>query len=213
MADATVVFVHGLWLSGHEAFLLRRRLESERGYHWWAFPYHSAVHSMDAIADSLAQSIAAIDTPVVHMVGHSLGGLVILRFMQRHHYKVPGRAVFLGTPSLQSVAAHTVARFGFGRALLGPAALEELLHARTRHWEYERELGIIAGNNPMGLARMVVEFTEPNDGVVTLAETRLPGATAHVTLPVSHTGMLLSGRVAQEVGEFLEYGRFHETVT
>jgi len=50
-------------------------------------------------------------------------------------------------------------------------------------------------------------------GVVTLAETRLPGATAHVTLPVSHTGMLLSARVAQEVGEFLEHGRFHETVT
>lgn len=209
MADATVVFVHGLWLSGHEAFLLRKRVESERGYQWRGFPYHSAVHSMDAIADALAESVASIQSPVIHLVGHSLGGLVILRFMERHDFKVPGRAVFLGTPSLQSVAAHTMARFGFGRALLGPAALEELLHARTRHWEYERELGIIAGNSPLGLGRMVVEFNEPNDGVIMVAETRLPGATAHVTLPVSHTGMLLSARVAQEVGAFLEHGRFH----
>jgi len=209
MAAATVVFVHGLWLSGHEAFLLRKRVESERGFDWWAFPYHSAVQSMDAIADALAQSVARLDAPVIHLVGHSLGGLVILRFMERHGLATPGRAVFLGTPCLQSRVAHTVARFGFGRALLGPAALEELLHARTRRWEYDRQLGIIAGNSPVGLGRMVVEFDEPNDGVITLSETRLPGATAHLTLPVSHTGMLLSARVAQEVGEFLESGRFH----
>jgi hypothetical protein len=36
----------------------------------------------------------------------------------------------------------------------------------------------------------------------------LPGATAHLTLPVSHTGLLLSARVAPEVGQFLEYGHF-----
>ena len=43
---------------------------------------------------------------------------------------------------------------------------------------------------------------------VAVAETRLPGATAHLTLPVSHTGMLLSARVAREVGSFLDHGRF-----
>jgi len=30
--NAAVVYVHGLWLSGHEAFLLGRRIEKERGF-------------------------------------------------------------------------------------------------------------------------------------------------------------------------------------
>jgi len=43
---------------------------------------------------------------------------------------------------------------------------------------------------------------------VAVSETQLPGATAHLILPVSHTGMLLSARVARETGSFLEHGRF-----
>ena len=41
-----------------------------------------------------------------------------------------------------------------------------------------------------------------------MSETKLPGHTAHVTLPVSHMGMLLSADVAQEIGEFLANGSF-----
>jgi len=36
----------------------------------------------------------------------------------------------------------------------------------------------------------------------------LPGATAHLVLPVSHLGMLVSARVARETGMFLQQGRF-----
>jgi hypothetical protein len=39
-------------------------------------------------------------------------------------------------------------------------------------------------------------------------ETRLEGATDHLLLPVSHMGMLLSARVADECGRFLRDGRF-----
>ncbi len=41
------------------------------------------------------------------------------------------------------------------------------------------------------------------DGNVTVDETRLPGAREHLVLPVTHTGMLLSARVARAVGTFL----------
>jgi hypothetical protein len=54
----------------------------------------------------------------------------------------------------------------------------------------------------------VVDFDEANDGTVAVSETRLPGAKAHIVLPVSHSGMLLSARVAHEVGQFLELGHF-----
>ena len=53
-----------------------------------------------------------------------------------------------------------------------------------------------------------MRFAEPNDGSVAVSETRLPGATDHITLPVSHMGMLLSARVARETGGFLVHGHF-----
>jgi hypothetical protein len=36
----------------------------------------------------------------------------------------------------------------------------------------------------------------------------LPGASDHLLLPVSHTGMLFSPDVAHQVGHFLEHGSF-----
>jgi pimeloyl-ACP methyl ester carboxylesterase len=206
--NAAVVYVHGLWLSGHEAFMLRRRLEKERGYGWHAFGYASTLLTMGEIADALHDVISAVDAPTVHLVGHSLGGVAILRCLERHPQLPPGRVVFMGTPSLTSRAANAVARFRFGRAILGVAATEELLYTHERNWPYERELGIIAGTQSFSLGRLVVDFDEANDGTVAVSETRLPGAKAHIVLPVSHSGMLLSARVAYEVGQFLELGHF-----
>ena len=207
MNDA-VVYVHGLWLSGHEAFLLRRRLEKERGFAWHAFSYASTLLTMAEIADALDAYIAALGAPRIHLVGHSLGGIAIMRCLERYPQQPPGRVVLLGTPSLTSRVANAVGRFRFGRALLGQAASEELLYAHERIWSQPRELGIIAGNQPLSLGRLMVDFNEPNDGTVAVSETRLPGAKAHLLLPVSHTGMLLSARVAYEVGQFLEFGHF-----
>ena len=206
--NAAVVYAHGLWFSGHEAFLLRRRLEKERGYTWRVFSYASTLLSMDEISDALAAYIAEIDAPRVHLLGHSLGGIAILRCLERHSKQPPGRVVIMGTPSMASQTAAALARFRFGRAMLGQAAARELLHTHRRRWSHEREIGIIAGTQSLSLGRLLVDFDEPNDGTVAVSETRLPGATAHLTLPVSHSGMLLSARVAYEVGQFLEHGRF-----
>jgi hypothetical protein len=109
---------------------------------------------------------------------------------------------------MASRAAHGLARFELGRAVMGQAARDELLQQHARRWPHERELGIIAGTSPLSFGRLVVHFDEPNDGTVAVSETRLPGATAHIALPVSHTGMVLSARVAYEAGQFLEYGHF-----
>jgi len=116
--------------------------------------------------------------------------------------------VFLGTPALASRTARRVGRFRIGRAVMGPVVAAELLRDHERSWRSDRELGLIAGNRSLGAGRLMSDFDGENDGTVAVAETRLPGATAHLTLPVSHTGMLLSARVAREVGSFLEHGRF-----
>jgi pimeloyl-ACP methyl ester carboxylesterase len=208
MPGDAVVYVHGLWLSGHEAFLLRRRIEAERGCDWHNFGYSSIWQTSADITQALAACIRGLGVARVHLVGHSLGGLVILRCLEQHPGLPPGRVVFLGTPAVTSAAARRVGRFRIGRAVMGQLVAEELLRDHQRRWVGGRELGIIAGNQSVSVGRLVTDFSEENDGTVAVAETLLPGATAHLILPVNHTGMLLSARVAREVGSFLAHGRF-----
>jgi pimeloyl-ACP methyl ester carboxylesterase len=197
-----------LWLSGHEAFLLRKRIVDAHGFQWHSFNYASTLLGMNEIADALAAFIARIDAPRVHLLGHSLGGIAILRYLERQPQFPPGRVVFMGTPVQPSRAAGNVARFMLGRMMLGQAASDELLQTHQREWRSERELGLIVGTQPFSFGQLIVEFDEANDGTVAVSETALPGAKASVLLPESHTGMLLSARVAAEVGGFLETGRF-----
>jgi pimeloyl-ACP methyl ester carboxylesterase len=206
--SAAVVYVHGLWMPGFEGAVLRRRLRMQRGFRTYGYGYRSVRDPMTSLIAGLRQLIARIDAPQVHLLGHSLGGLIVLRFLQRHSMTQPGRVVFLGTPSAGSRVARRFANWKIGRKMLGAVACEELLQAGAARWDQSRELGIIAGTRPVGLGHLLLTFPDANDGTVAVSETELPGAKDRLCLPVTHSGMLLSARVAQEAGSFLEHGRF-----
>jgi len=172
------------------------------------FHYPSVSAPMADVTARLQAFIADRAPKELHLVGHSLGGLIAYRFLERFPEQPPGRVVFLGTPAVASRAARDVSRAQWARTLLGRCVAEELLTEQHREWSSARELGIIAGTRAMGLGRLVVRFGEANDGSVAVSETRLPGASDHITLPVSHMGMLLSARVARETGGFLAHGHF-----
>ena len=211
MRDAAaqhVVYVHGLWMPGGESRLLAHRLLREFGLQVHAFPYSAGTWGMDEITAQLQTFVRSLAVPAVHFVGHSLGGLVIYRFFERYPEQLPGRAVFLGTPCLASRAAVQAGRLRFVSALMGPSVADELLRPRERSWTFGGALGIIAGTQSIGLGQFLAGFDEDCDGTVAVSETRLPGAADHITLPVSHMGMLVSPRVAKETGLFLTNGRF-----
>ena len=116
--------------------------------------------------------------------------------------------MFLGSPLCGSQAARGLERFAFGHWMIGRVAMEELLGESQRCWKADRPLGVIAGTRPVGLGRLFAGFREPNDGTVAVRETRIEGATDQLVLPVSHLGMMLSSRVADECGRFLRDGHF-----
>lgn len=210
MADATadIVYVHGLWMNGAESLFLRRRLEAQLGARVHPFHYRSVSATMaDAVArlDAFVQELAPA---ALHLVAHSLGGLVVYRFFEQYPDQPPGRVVFLGVPAVASRAAVAAARMRWTLTPLGQCVAEELLTERARRWAPARELGIIAGTRNVGLGQLFARFDEDSDGTVAVSETRLPGAADHLTLPVSHMGMLLSARVARATGTFLQTGHF-----
>ncbi len=203
-----VVYVHGLWMPGDESLVLARRLSSDYGLILHSFRYSSAFSSLGTSLERLAVFVRDLHVTELHFIGHSLGGLIIYRFLERFSEQPPGRAVFLGTPCIASRTAVQAARFTPVAHLMGPSVADELLQPPQRRWSHARELGIVAGTQPLGVGQLFAQFGEDNDGTVGVSETRMPGATAHLTLPVSHLGMLLSARVALETGVFLTQGRF-----
>ena len=208
MPAAAVVYVHGLWMTGAESIWLRRRLARERGYQLRVFRYASVGSPPAHVIAALRDTIAAIEAPRVHLLGHSLGGLMILRCLERYPMPQPGRVVLLGAPVAGSRAARRLGRSKLGRRLLGAVSAEELLVERAPRWNVGRELGIIAGTMSLGFGRLLLKFDEDNDGTVAVSETRLAGAAGFLPLPVTHSGMLWSASVARETGSFLEYGSF-----
>jgi pimeloyl-ACP methyl ester carboxylesterase len=203
-----VVYVHGLWMSGAECLLLRRRLAREFDLEVHSFRYAAAASTMSEITSRLERFVRGLRATRLHFVGHSLGGLVIYRFLERYPQQPPGRVVFLGTPSVASRAAVQASQIRLVASLMGHPVADELLRPRERRWQADRELGIIAGTQPLGVGQMLAKFDEDCDGTIAVSETQLPGATDHITLPVSHLGMLVSARVARQTGAFLQDGRF-----
>ena len=208
MTAEAVVYVHGLWHSGPESLLLKRRLTREFGFDFRTFSYPSVSATMDSVCAGLAAFVRGIDAPVIHFLGHSLGGIIIHRYLGSSAPPQPGRVVFLGSPVAGSAAALGAARRTWTRTLLGRLVAQELLVPRERRWTDPRPLGLIAGTRGPGLGNLFAHLGEDSDGVVALSETRLPGASDHICLPVSHLGLLLSARVAHQAGLFLRDGRF-----
>jgi len=210
MSVADVIYVHGLWLNGQESVMLRRRLTQGLGCRMHVFHYASVADSMQQITASLQSLVERIaPCPILHFVGHSLGGLVIYRYLERFSPTLPGRVVFLGTPAVTSAAAIGAAqRISIARTMLGRCVGDELLCTRERYWRFPQPLGLIAGTHALGVGRLLTHFDEPNDGSVAVSETRIPGAADSLLLPVSHMGMLISREVARATVHFLREGRF-----
>ncbi len=203
----TVVIVHGLWVHGLVMTLMRRRV-ARGGYRVLTYSYPSMRLTLSENAERLERYCRGLSAPRVHLVGHSLGGLVVLRMLERAAGVAPGRVVLTGTPYGGSFAGRRLARLPGGRAALGRS---------MRHWldpmhlapATAREIGVIAGGMPLGIGRIVApDLPAPNDGVISVEETRVPGMRDHIVLNVSHAGMLISRAVARQICAFLRDGAF-----
>jgi hypothetical protein len=213
-----VVYVHGLWLNGWESVLLRRRLSRDLKCRTLSFPYPSVNAGLAANARALGEFLGSARADTLHLVAHSMGGLVILELfdgmtsgrLANGRGLPPGRVVLLGSPVQGSQAARKLARRSFGPRLLGRTACEALLASRTRIWGGARDLGVIAGDLSIGFGRLLGPFDEPNDGTVKVSETRLDGARQHLTVHTSHSALVYAGGVARHTAAFLRDGRFEE---
>ena len=198
-----VILAHGLWVPGFVMKLLAARLE-RAGFHCHTFSYPGTARPLEAHAERLARMARSIGP--AHFVGHSLGGLVVMDALNRHSGIAAGRIVLLGTSARGNSAGRRLARHAAGRWLLGESG--PLWRERDARWTRAERLGVIAGTRPIGLGLLLGRLAGPNDGVVTVEETTVAGMSERTMLPVGHSQMLISARVAENVALFLAEGRF-----
>lgn len=205
-----VLLLHGLYTSPSIMRLLGRRLH-EDGFEVHYFGYASVRHDVARHAERLRQTVWRLScqgTVPVHLVGHSLGGLVVRSFVAAHPDLCLGRCVTLGTPHQGSVVAHCLyARMPY---LLG-LAYGGALDGQVADWPAGCEWGSVAGSRNKGVGRTLgVLKAQSGDGTVALAETQLPSCHHHWVLPVSHTAMLFDRELARQTGFFLRHGHFDD---
>ncbi len=204
----TVILIHGLWMNGL-ALLPQQRWLARQGFAVRRYSYPSMRESMQQNAESLSRFVAATDDGIIHLAGHSLGGLVALSMLAQHPDPRVRRMVLMGSPCMgshcASVLLHTPLAPMVGRPL------REWLASPRPQLSASIEIGVLSGDRSLGLGRLIPGLPRPNDGVVSVAEAHWPGARDSVTLPVSHAGMLVSRACARQVAAFLKSGSFlHE---
>jgi pimeloyl-ACP methyl ester carboxylesterase len=86
----TVVLVHGIWVSSLVLVLLAWRLR-RCGYRTLRFRYRSLRRPVRHNAECLARRVRQLPAGRIHLVGHSLGGLVVLQALQDHPDLIFGR--------------------------------------------------------------------------------------------------------------------------
>lgn len=204
--EEAVVLVPGLFLGGVSMAALQHRLR-RCGFETHRFAYFSALRSPRDNAARLDRFLQSLANPVVHLVGHSLGGLLVRHLFFHYPNQRLGRIVTLGTPHRGSFVARELIRIPALRLLLG-ASLDQGLLGNVPGWKGTRALGVIAGTRSLGAGALLPGLPKPNDGTVAMEETNLPGMDAHVQLPVTHTGMLISPTVAEFVCVYLKTGHF-----
>jgi pimeloyl-ACP methyl ester carboxylesterase len=199
-----VVLAHGLWVPALVMTPLAARL-AQAGFRCHLFSYHGRERPLDAHAERLARF--AREVGPAHFAGHSLGGLVVLQALEQHRSVAVGNVLLLGSPVRGNFAGRRLAQHGWGRWFLG--ASESLWReGRAARWTRPEPLGVLAGTTPVGLGRLFGALPGANDGVVRVEETEVDGMRERIVLPVAHSTMLVSARVAAQAVSFLKDARF-----
>jgi hypothetical protein len=149
------------------------------------------------------------DRPV-HVVTHSLGGILLRYHLQGEDLPSGSRVVMLAPPNHGSEVADALQAWWPYRRLLGPAAVQLGTGERGiagRLAPVSPEIGVIAATRSLQ-PWFACLLPRPNDGVVSVDSARLAEMRDFIAIDTNHTTIMYDRRVRRQVVAFLENGRF-----
>lgn len=214
LAGDCVVLLHGLARSSMAMNKMQRELE-KAGYATANIDYPSRDYAIEALAniavpEGLAACRAQDGVTRIHFVTHSLGGILVRQYLSENDIDELGRVVMLGPPNQGSAAVDELGDIPGFDWLNGPAG-KQLgkgdASVPLRLGPANFELGVIAGNRTIDPITSAV-LDDPDDGRVSVADTKLEGMADFVVVDHSHAFMMRMRRPIELTKAFLETGSF-----
>ncbi len=178
-AEHLVVLLHGLGRTRRALQRLDVAL-GDTGLTTARLDYPSTRRSIEEHANTLAGLLDHVPTPKkLSFVSHSLGNLLVRRLLV---YDRPWRAAFerivmIAPPNQGASLAAALDKGGVLRAVLGPS-FGQIADGFAVTLPVPRVPFVIFAGDAPGV---------PGDGLLTVEETRLPGASSHEVVPAIHT--------------------------
>jgi pimeloyl-ACP methyl ester carboxylesterase len=207
----SVVVLHGIMRTRYCMMPLSRHLARE-GFASYNVAYPAARWSIGRSAQQLRGIVEGLAAGgPVHLVGYSLGGLVIRQMLADGPTSARlGRCVFIGTPNQGAEKADRFATWRLFRWLFGPAGPE--LCTLQGHGIIHRlpacpnqEVGIIAGGT--GGRGYMPWLSGDNDFTVTVASTHLPGERDFRLVRAGHASLPMVRDTLRHTAAFLKTGQ------
>ena len=219
MHGKAVIVLHGLGRNRATVEPVCRFLRENSDYAVFNVGYPSTQRDIAAHARALAAIIDRLEgIREINFVAHSLGNLIVRHYFHDRQAAPPGtrshpplgRMVMLGPPNHGSEIAAALAESDFFASAAGRPGLE--LGARWAELESRLavppcEFGIIAGGlgNAQGFNPLLAG---DDDGLVTVASTRLAGAGDFALVGVLHSFLPRDEKVLEYTLRFLKNGYF-----
>lgn len=213
--DATqaIVLLHGLARSRASMAPMATYLEEQTDALVINFSYASTRATLSDHAHALNHMLNHLPgIKKVSFVCHSLGNLVVRRMLDE--YEPPSsihfsRMVMLGPPNLGAQLARRFRKNILFNLVWGPSGKQ-----LARTWDEiephlaipDFEFGVLAGGGDAKLSNPLVEGED--DLVVSVEETRLPGATDYRRVAAYHTWIMSDDTVQELTLNFLNHGYF-----
>ena len=216
-AEECVILLHGMIRTPGSMATMEEAL-IEAGYRTANVGYPSREYPIErlsqmAVEQGLARcrSVTGIDR--IHFVTHSLAGILVRQYLDEGDIPELGRVVMLGPPNQGSAAADAMRDMPGYEWLNGPAGAQlgkgdESVPLSLGPADFE--LGVIAGNRTVDPITSAV-LDDPDDGRVSVEDTRLEGMTDHVIVDESHALMMRARSTIRLTLRFLEEGNFGES--
>ena len=206
-----VVLLHGLARTEKSMAKIEAALE-QAGYDVVNYNYPSRKFDIPTLADKhIPDAVKQCEqNETTHFVTHSMGAIILRQYLEHHTIKSLNRIVMLAPPNQGSQVVDKLKNVPGFKFINGPAGQQ----LGTQNDDIPSnlgpavgEVGIIAGTKSINLI-LSLYLPNPDDGKVSVENTKLVGMQDHITVDVSHPFIMKDEKVINQVRYFLSNGRF-----